>query len=288
MARASTVHERIAGARQRLRDAGVPPDEAVLDARLLAQHVLGWDTTRILTSDREPAPPGFEERYDAAVVRRAHREPLAYITGTREFWNLLFEVTPGVLIPRPETELLVACALAQFPDGQAAVRIADVCTGSGCVAVAIAHERPRARIVATDVSEAALAVASRNADRLGVGSRVWCIRANLLDCLPGPFDAIVSNPPYVPERDKPGLQPEVRDFEPPVALFGGPDGLVIVEQLIDQATDRLRPGGALIFEFGAGQESRVVELISSRPGLTMVGIKPDLAGIPRVAIAGRQ
>ena len=287
MAPASTVHERIAAARQRLRGAGIPHDEAALDARLLAQYVLGWDATRILAADRDDDPPGFEGQFEVVVARRVRREPLAYITGSREFWNLTFAVTPDVLIPRPETESLVECVLERFPEPDPSLRIADVCTGSGCVAVAIAHELPLARLVATDISEAALAIASRNANRLGVSDRIRLVRADLLEGLSGPFDVIVANPPYVPRRHKPGLQPEVRAFEPSIALFGGPDGLAIMERLIEQSISRLRPGGALVFEFGDGQESAVVELISSRPGLTMVSTKPDLAGIPRVAIAVR-
>jgi len=283
----ASLHERIAAARRRLRDAGIPPDEAALDARLLAQHVLGWDAVALLTADAGAGLPDFADRYDALVRRRTRREPLAYIVGQREFWNLPFEVTPDVLIPRPETELLVESVLEHVPDRDAVLRIADVCTGSGCVAVALAHERPRAHVVATDISTAAVAVAHGNAARLGVGDRVSVLRADLLDGIPGPFDVVVSNPPYVADSDEAALQPEVRTFEPAIALFGGPDGLAVVRRLVDQAADRLSPGGMLMFEFGAGQESAVLELISSRPRLTMVATKRDLAGIPRVAVAAR-
>ena len=283
----ATLHEQIAAARQRLCQAGIPSDEAALDARLLAQHLLGWGAARLLTSEDEAGPDDFLARYDAVVARRAGREPLAYITGTKEFWSLAFEVSPDVLIPRPETELLVEAVLERFPDKDASPLVMDVCTGSGCLAIAIASERPRARVTATDISEPALALARRNASRLGVGDRVQAVHADLMSGIIGTFDVIVSNPPYVPERDRPGLQPEVRDFEPTVALFGGPDGLDVIEALVRQSLARLSAGGYLMFEFGAGQEPSVRQLISAVAGLRMLEVKRDLAGIPRVALARR-
>ena len=282
---ASTIHAQIAAARQRLRDAGIAAEEAALDARLLAQHVLGWDATRLLTAENEAPAADFFVRFDAAVARRARREPLAYITGFKEFWNLTVEVSPDVLIPRPETELLVESVLEWFPDKDASPHVIDVCTGSGCLAVAIASERPRAQLTVTDISEPALAVARRNAARLGVANRVRSIPADLMEGVGGAFDVIVSNPPYVPEGDRPGLQPEVRDFEPTVALFGGADGLDVVRSLVAQSVLKLKPGGVLMFEFGAGQEASVSELIGQTPGLTLVEIKRDLQGLPRAAIA---
>jgi release factor glutamine methyltransferase len=280
----STIHEQIASARQRLRAAGIPSDEATLDARLLAQHVLGWDAAALLCSGQTPAPDQFGDRYQSVLDRRVTREPLAYITGTKDFWHLTIGVSRAVLIPRPETELLVEAALGRLPAGGRA-DIADVCTGSGCIAVALATERRESRIVATDISEHALRVAQGNIRRHGVGDRIDLLRADLLSGVTAQFDLIVSNPPYVPLGDRAGLQPEVRNFEPSLALFAGGDGLDLFEGLIGHAALRLKPGGFLMFEFGTGQEPAVSALISESPRLTMVAIKSDLQGIPRVAIA---
>ncbi len=167
-----TIHARVALARQRLIDAGIPDAEALLDARLLAQHALGWDAARFVAASGEPESADFEQRYDALVGRRARREPLAYIIGHREFWGLSFDVSPAVLIPRPETEGIVEAALELVTDRAAPFLIADVCTGSGCLAVALAREYPAARSVATDVSSEALAVAQRNATRNVVADRI--------------------------------------------------------------------------------------------------------------------
>ena len=282
-----SIYARVSAARQRLRDAGITPIESDLDARLLAQHVLGWSTERFLTDAREPEPDGFIPRYDALVNRRVTREPLAYIVGTREFWGLELEVTPDVLIPRPATELIVESIQELFPDRTVPLSIADVCTGCGCVAVAIAHERPTATISGTDISRPALEVARRNAERHGVAGRVTFAAGDLLDGVTGTFDAIVANPPYVIDRARPALQPEVRDHEPPVALFGGADGLRLVTRLIADAPRRLRPGGYLIFEFGLGQDVEVEDLIAQSPELQLVGLRRDLQGIARTAIAQR-
>jgi len=282
-----TIHARVSAARQRLREAGLAISEADLSARLLAEHVLGWTRERLLTDgwDREPA--GFAAAFDALVARRAAREPLPYIVGHREFWDLDFEVTPAVLIPRPETELIVEAALELVgPDAPAT--IADLCTGCGCVAVSIAHERPAARVIATDVSEDALAVAHRNAVRLGVGDRVEIRHGDLLDPLEQSCDLIVANPPYVVAGARPALQPEVRDHEPDVALFGGEDGLQLVERLVRGAPARIRSGGALVFEFGYGQDEEVERLIAASSDLILTGIKRDLQGIARTAVARRR
>src|SRR5206468_5922384 len=157
------------------------------------------------SADAEPA--GFAPRYEALVARREAREPIAYITGLQQFWDLSFEVSPAVLIPRPESELIVEAALEAVPAREPRT-IADICTGSGCLAVAIARERPNARLVATDISDAALDIARRNAARHGVGARIRFVHADLFDEVDGPFDVIVSNPPYVPARDRDTLPPE--------------------------------------------------------------------------------
>jgi release factor glutamine methyltransferase len=282
----STIAQRVATARRQLRDAGLSDAEAELSARLLAEHLLGWSRGQLLTDASDPEPTGFATRYDAAVARRASREPLPYITRQREFWGLSLEVTPDVLIPRPETELIVEAVLDIHGDRGTPFDVADVCTGSGCVAVAIAHERPGASIVATDISEAALAVARRNAARHGVAGRIDFVCADLLSGFPGPFDSIVANPPYVRSGDRNGLQPEVRE-EPDVALYSGTEGLDAISRLIDEAPQRLREEGHLIFEFGLGQEIEVERLIAESRGLRLVDLRRDLQGVARTAIAKR-
>lgn len=284
-----TIHRRVAAARQRLRAAGIPPDESDLDARLLAQHVLGWSTEQFLADAQSAEPDGFGARLDALVERRATREPLAYIVGTREFWGLDFEVTPAVLIPRPATELIVEAILDRFPDRHAELSVADICTGCGCVAVALAHERPASRLMATDISDDALAVAGRNAARHGVVDRIDFRHGDLLDPIRGSrtFDAIAANPPYVVDGARPALQPEVRDHEPAVALFGGADGLRIVTRLVESAPAHLRPGGWLVFEFGYGQDVEVEQLVRASAALELVEIRRDLDGIARTVVARR-
>ena len=282
-----TIHQRVAWARDELRRAGIPADEAGLDARLLAQFALQWDAARFLIAADESASSTFIAKYDAFIERRRKREPLAYITSTKEFWNSTFEVSPAVLVPRPETELIVEAALELFPDVGSALSIADVCTGSGCLAVALAEERAGATVTATDVSGDALDVARRNAAHHQVGGRVHFIQTDLLQRVEGTFDLIVANPPYVPIGDRALLQPEVRDYEPALALFAGDDGLSIVRRLVEESPAHLKTGGVLIFEFGFDQASIVRQLISRAEGLTMMGLKQDLQGIPRVAIARR-
>jgi release factor glutamine methyltransferase len=280
-----TIREHVAAASDRLREAGITT-AANLDARLLAQHVLGWDTGRLLMSAGELAPDAFPPAYEALVARRAAREPLAYITGQREFWNLQFEVSPAVLIPRPETELIVEAVLDVVPLLQLFTMI-DACTGCGNVAVAVAHDRAGARIVATDISEAALEVARRNGARYGVEGRVNFVRADLFGDVGGPVDVITANPPYVARRSEPGLEPEVGKHEPHVALFGGDEGLSIVERVVHEAPPLIRPGGYLIFEFGYGQDVEVEALLTSSPHLTLLDLKRDLQGIARTAVARR-
>jgi len=280
----TTLHALVAAARRRLTAAGIRADEADLDARLLAEHILGWTTERFLADAIAPASPEFGVRYDALVERRVRREPLAYIIRRQEFWGLDFEVSPAVLIPRPETELVVESALG-FVQRDAHVHIADVCTGSGCMAIALACERPNARVTATEISNAALEVARRNAVRQRVAERVSLVRSDLLGGVEGPFDVVVANPPYVADRERATVQPEVRDYEPALALFSGPDGLDVIRRLVPAAASRLRPLGMLAFEFGFGQADAVTELIARTADLALIELRRDLQGIERVAVA---
>jgi release factor glutamine methyltransferase len=284
---AGTLGAEVASARERLIAAGIAGDEAGLDAVLLARHVLGWDAATWIAREREPVPPGFVERYRDLVARRTRREPMGYLLGRVEFWGLELEVSPGVLIPRPESEIIVEAA-AGLARSFAAPLIVDVGTGSGCLAVALASALPAARILATDVSARALAVARRNAIRHQVAARITFVRGDLLAPLRVEADLIVSNPPYVPRADRLHLQPEVRAWEPPEALFGGDDGLAVIRRLVAGAETHLRPGGWLIFELGVGQQPAVRALLERTGRWRDIDIRPDLQGIPRTAIAQRR
>ena len=290
-----TLHERLAAARARLEAAGIAPAEASLDAELYARTILGWDRARVLTNLQAAAPPLLEPRFSEWLARRERHEPSAYIVGVREFWGLDFRVTPAVLIPRPETELVVEEALqlirqearkrpASRDGGH--VRLADIGTGSGCIAIAIAHERHDCSIVATDVSEEALAIARLNALRHRVDNQVKFIATSYLDGVDETFDLITANPPYVREGDKRGLS-QVVLHEPDVALFGGADGLRHIEGVLDAAVAKVRPGGWFVMEFGFGQEDDVRELAGRRPALRVDHLRADLQGLARTAIMQR-
>lgn len=279
-----TLAKRVAEAARRLAEAGIDARDAAFDAEVLARSALGWDRATYLARWREPAPPGFGDRFEPLVARRCRREPVTRITGRREFWGLDLEVTPAVLVPRPESELLIETALARLGDRIAAWALADVGTGSGCLAIALARELPRARVTATDISPDALVIARRNASRHGMADRVTFHHTDLLDGLPGPFDLIVSNPPYVPDAVIDTLAPEVRDHEPAAALRGGPDGLDTVRRLVATAADRLRPEGWLIMEIGVGQSAETADTARGA-GMRVVDVRPDLQGIPRAVVA---
>ncbi len=284
-----TVHEQVTAARARLLAAGIEPTEASFDAEVLAREVLGWDLARFLSSRHEEAPEGFIAQYEPVVARRERREPVAYIAGHREFWDLEFEVTRDVLVPRPETEVIVEEAVARVArpslDDRPLV-IVDVGTGSGCLAVALAREFPLARVTAIDVSAAALGVARRNAARHGVAARIEFLEGRGLSGVDDRPDLIVSNPPYVATTAMDALPPEVR-YEPLVALFAGPDGLDEIRQLLADAESRLRPDGWLIFEFGYDQADAVVGQAARHPALLLVEVRADLQGIPRTAVLRR-
>jgi release factor glutamine methyltransferase len=285
-----TLHERLAAARARLVRAGITTAEAAVDVDVLARHVLSWDRAHLIAARTGIVPVDFEVPFAAALARREGREPTAYIVGEKEFWGRAFEVSPAVLIPRPETELVVEEVLDLVGGRRAlsasAARAADVGTGSGCLAVSIACELPACRVVATDVSPPALEVARANAVRHGVAARIDFLQTSHLDGVEGLFDLVVSNPPYVPEPDRATLAPEVLR-EPDTALFSGQDGLRDVAAVLDSAARSLRPGGWLVIEFGCGQEPGVRSLVADRPALRVAHIRADLQGIPRTAIIER-
>jgi release factor glutamine methyltransferase len=281
-----TILDLVQGARNRFVLAGISASLATLDAEVLARRVLGWDRARFLADRNERASSGFLLNYEHFVARRERREPVSYIIGTREFWGLDFEVGPDVLIPRQETEFIVEETLERVAKDSRPL-IIDVGTGSGCLAIVLAREIPGARVVATDVSSAALAVARRNAARHGVIDRVTFVEASFLDGLEETPDVIVANPPYVPSVSAPGLTPEVRDYEPSVALFGGEDGLKGLQSVLEAAAAKLAPDGWLIMEFGCGQDDHVTALVEAVAGLNLVKIRNDLQDIPRTAIIRR-
>ena len=266
--------------------AGIYEADASLDVDLYARTILGWDRARLLTQQGSAAPPALEPRFSEWIARREQREPSAYIVGMREFWGLDFAVTPAVLIPRPETEFIIEEALPLLR-ARNAPRAADIGTGSGCLAVTLAHEVAGCQVVASDLSAEALVVARRNAERHGVETRVQFVNVSYLDGVDGPFDVIVANPPYVRDRDKPALSRDVR-HEPDVALFGGSDGLRDIGGVLATAQAKLAPGGWFVMEFGYGQEDAVRDLIAATPALRLDHIHLDLQDIPRTAVIQRQ
>jgi release factor glutamine methyltransferase len=272
----------LARARARLVAAGIQPDEAALDVDLYARTILGWDRATLLQNLRQPAPSALEPQFSQWIERREHREPTAYIVGSREFWGRPFLVTSAVLVPRPETEFIVEEALVLLR-AFSTPRIADIGTGSGILAVTLAAEVPAADVTGTDLSAEALAVARQNAERHGVAARVTFVNTSYLDDVGGAFDLIVANPPYVRDGDKPALARDVR-HEPDVAIFGGPDGLRDVAGVLDAAVEKLTSGGWFVMEFGYGQEDDVRRLVDARPALRLDRIRDDLQGIARTAI----
>jgi release factor glutamine methyltransferase len=290
----------------RLRATKVPSD--TLAAELLLMHALGRDRTWLYTNPEHPLDAVTAEKYFALIARRSAGEPTQYLTGKQEFWALEFDVTPAVLIPRPETEHVIEVALERL--GERGIRInmktgapsptlhiADVGTGSGCIAVALAHELPHAKIIATDISVPALAVARHNATRHQVADRIEFVEADLFERVSHEsritiresqlFDVIVSNPPYIAHTDAASLPAEVRDHEPHSALFGGPGGVEIYSRLIQQSGARLKPGGFLVLELGYDSATAVRKMFHMEHCWANISITDDLAGIPRVIAAER-
>jgi release factor glutamine methyltransferase len=269
---------------QQLRAGGVT--EWQRDAASLLAHLLDRDRTFIIAHAGDALNDEQFEFFQSLIERRAAGEPLQYITGHQEFFKLDFEVTPAVLIPRPETELIVETALELLPDDRAA-RIADIGTGSGCLAISLLHEHPAGRAVAIDVSPAALRIAQRNADRHGVADRLDLLGSDTLSALDAAqvewrFDLVVSNPPYVSEDEMKTLQREV-NHEPRTALAAGADGLSIIRRLLHEAPPFLRSGGHLVFEIGFGQSEAIEQLID-RHVWNLIERREDLQRIPRTFV----
>lgn len=282
----TTIAEATLQGTRKLRKAGVA--EARREAGSLLGYLLERDRTFIISHAEDAITADQAELFARLIEERAKGKPLQYITGRQEFFGLDFEVTADVLIPRPETELLVETALKVLPSGEAGAFICDVGTGSGCLAVTLLHERPNARGVAIDISPAAIEVAKRNAAKHDVSSRLEFL---VSDCFAEVkqeetmFDVIVSNPPYIPARDIEGLQREVRDYEPHLALEAGADGLSIIRRLLVDAGAQLRPGGYLMFEIGFDQSKAIETLIAPMAGTSswkLLAIYPDLQAIPRI------
>ena len=293
-----------------LRDANVP--SCTLAAELLLLHALSRDRTWLYAHPEEIIADAGARIYESLLARRAAGEPTQYLTGKQEFWGMEFAVTPDVLIPRPETEHVVEVALDRLAVQESragrkrtltgeGLQIADIGTGSGCIAVALAKELPGAQLLATDISAAALAVARRNAAHHAVSGRIRFAELNLLgaaDFQPPAtdrqsqlggresvlFDLIVSNPPYIGRNEKETLMREVRDHEPEVALYGGEEGYEFYADLIAQAARKVKPGGLLVLELGHNSLPAVQPLLDA-PAWTNVGVTNDLAGIPRVIAA---
>jgi len=256
---------------------------ARLEAELLLAATLDLDRVGLYVNFERPLDSSELAAFREQVQRRAKGEPVQYILGETEFWSLPFTVSPAVLVPRADTEVLVEEALSRI---EGPVHLLDVGTGSGAIAVAMAHEKPEIQVTALDCSEEALHVARGNAERNGVAERVSCLAGDLAELPPGPFAMVVSNPPYIPTADCEQLMTEVRDHEPRLALDGGEDGLTAYRQLTSQSGEILLPGGWLLVEVGIGQAEDVVALFEAA-GLAEIKSRDDYAGIPRV-VSGRK
>ena len=278
----------LTSAHRYLRDKGIA--SARLDAELLLGHSLGLDRVGLFCAFDRPVRDDEQRSLHAFVRRRASGEPVAYITGKRDFWTLTLEITPGVLIPRPDTEVLVERALAflrALPGARP--RVFDIGTGSGAIALALAAELPHLDVVALDASQQACACASSNARRLDLAGRVCVVRGRFPDdrLREAPFDLIVSNPPYIARGAVEDLAPDIRDFEPREALDGGEDGLDAYRCWIPQCASLLLPGGALMLETGHGQAEAVSALIEATGEFSGMEIVRDYAGCDRVVMCRR-
>ena len=281
-----TLRQAVCAARDQFAGVDDLAPTAAQDAERLLLHTLSLPRTTLHAYPGRLMNPEEQLRFGQAVARRLTREPVQYITGEQEFYGLPLAVTPAVLIPRPETELLVEAALDRLPANRL-VRLADVGTGSGAIAIAVASRMPQVSVTALDLSPLALAIARQNADRHHVSARIHFLESDLFAALPRgtrPFDAILSNPPYIPVLDRASLHPQVRDFEPSGALFAGEHGLSLYERLVPQALDHLAPAGLLAMELGAGQREALAALLRDWRAVQFLN---DLQDIPRVVLARR-
>jgi len=259
-------------------------DSARADSRILVQHATGLDRAQLLTRGDASLEPRAAKRLACMTRRRARREPVALITGMREFWSLPFRVTRATLVPRPDSETLIETALAELPDRTRPYRVLDLGTGSGCLVLALLSELPNAIGVGTDVSAAALKVAQSNAQRLKLAKRASFVASDWGAGLGGPFDVIVANPPYVADDEWIALDPDVRFFEPRAALTAGPDGLDAYRALAPRLDRLLAPGGIFVGEVGAGQSAAASQVLIDA-GLAVRAICCDLSGISRCLLA---
>lgn len=295
----NSVRDLLREAISRLRAAKI--SSHTLAAELLLLHATGHDRTWIYSHPDETIPPDVTDNFFALITKRIQGTPVQYLTSKQEFWGLEFTVSPDVLIPRPETEHLIEVALDRLAVREVRagrpprlsgedLRIVDVGTGSGCIAISLAKELPGATIFATDISKPALATAQRNAQKLGFANRIEFLESDLLGYFlatrSSGFDLIVSNPPYIALREKSSLPPEVRAHEPATALFGGQEGYELYAPLISQAAQLLKPSGLLVLELGQGSLPAVHPILET-PHWTTIGVTNDLAAIPRVISAER-
>jgi len=281
----SRIAEALRDGTTRLAAAGI--DSALTDARLLLMAALGCDRTGLLSRAAEALPPEAAARYADHLARRAAREPVSRILGHREFWSLDFALGPATLDPRPDSETLVEAALAAVPARPTPghpLRVLDLGTGTGCLLLAVLHDRPSAFGIGVDRSEAAARVAGDNARALGLADRAAFLVGDWATALAGRFDLVLSNPPYIPEADITALEPEVRDHDPRLALSGGTDGLDAYRALAAALPELLVPGGTAVVELGIGQAADVTALFRGA-GLDIIGTPHDLAGIPRCVVA---
>jgi release factor glutamine methyltransferase len=283
-----TIRELYRETVQRLQAGGI--EEAEIEAALLLGRLLGLSRSQLVLAGEQPVSAATTRNWEELLTRRLGREPLAYILGEWEFWSLPFEVTPAVLIPRPETELLLETALEALKAGPGTVRLLDLGAGSGIIPVVLARELPQAAVYSLDCSCAALAVAARNARRNGVAGRVRFIASDWLQGIrrhPS-FDAVISNPPYIDCGALADLQPEVRDFEPHLALDGGRNGLDVIAHLGREIAGVLKPGGRLFMEIGFDQGETAADIFKAAGDYRDIRVRRDYAGHPRILEARKK